>query len=148
MHCDDEGKGCALVSGRGEIIKKIIPRHDLFLLLIFPDVHSSTKEAYSLVDKMFNLGKEVTSPDFTEYEAIYSLDPKKWTFSNTFTPVIAEVYNGINEAIKAIKNIGCDYVEMSGSGSTVFGVFTLKQQAMFVNNLLTDAWNCRVVQTI
>ena len=148
MHCDEEGKGCALVSGRGEIIKKIIPRHDLFLLLIFPDVHSSTKEAYSLVDKMFSLGKEVKSPDFTEYETIYSLDPKKWTFSNTFTPVIADVYNGISNAMKVIKNAGCDYVEMSGSGSTVFGVFTLKQQATFVNNLLTDAWNCKLVQTV
>ena len=35
MNCDDEGKGCALVSGRGEVVKRIVPRTDLFLLLIF-----------------------------------------------------------------------------------------------------------------
>ena len=148
MHCDNEGKGCALVSGRGEIVQKIIPRHDLFLLLIFPDVHSSTKEAYALVDKMFDLGKEVKSPDFKDYENIYSLPIEKWTFSNTFTPVIAEAYNEIGNAIEAVKKSGCCYAEMSGSGSTVYGVFTLKQQAMFVNNLLTDAWNCKLVQTV
>ena len=148
MHCDNDGKGCALVSGRGEIVEKIIPRHDLFLLLIFPDVHSSTKEAYALVDKMLDSGEEVKSPDFKDYEKIYSLEPNKWTFSNTFTPVIAKEYEKIENAITAIRKGGCSYVEMSGSGSTVFGVFTLKQQAMFVNNLLTDAWNCRLVQTV
>ena len=148
MHCDSEGKGAALVSGRGEIVKKIIPRNDLFLLLIFPDVHSSTKEAYSLVDKMFNLGREVKSPDFKDYENIYSLEPNKWTFSNTFTPVITEVYKKVGDALRELKKSGCDYAEMSGSGSTVFGVYTLKQQAMFVNNLLTDAWKCKLVQTV
>ena len=148
MHCDEEGRGCALVSGRGEIVNKIIPRHDLFLLLIFPDVHSSTKEAYALVDKMFVQGKEVKSPDFSEYEKVYSCNPEKWTFINTFTPVIADVYKDIGRAVDDLKDNGCCYAEMSGSGSTVYGVFTLKQQAMFVSNLLTDAWNCKVVQTI
>ena len=148
MHCDDEGRGCALVSGRGEILQKITPRHDLFLLLIFPDVHSSTKEAYALVDKMFALGKEVKSPAFKDFEKIYLKSPNEWSFINSFTPVIADVYRDISAAIGDLKKYGCCFAEMSGSGSTVYGVFTLKQQAMFVNNLLTDAWNCRMVQVV
>ena len=148
MHCDDDGKGCALVSGRGEILQKITPRHDLFLLLIFPEVRSSTKEAYGLVDKMFDLGKEVKSPAFQDFESIYSKPLDQWSFINTFTPVIADVYKEVGAAIGELKKYGCCFAEMSGSGSTVYGVFTLKQQAMFVNNLLTDAWNCRVVQVV
>ena len=36
MNCDEQGKGCALVWGRGENVKMISPRKDLFLVLIFP----------------------------------------------------------------------------------------------------------------
>ena len=72
MHCDDKGSGCALVSGRGEVVKQIQPRKDLWLVMIFPGVHSSTKEAYSLVDDAFEKGRKIKSPDFSEYEFIYN----------------------------------------------------------------------------
>ena len=56
MHCDKDGTGCAVVSGRGEIIKKIPSRKDLYLVLVFPEIFSSTKEAYQLVDKYLESG--------------------------------------------------------------------------------------------
>lgn len=148
MHCDSEGKGCALVSGRGEIVKKIAPRHDLFLLLIFPEVSSSTKEAYALVDEAIAKGIEVKGPEFDQLELIYNNPVEQWTFMNTFTPVIMNRYPAIHNAIGDLKKSGCCYAEMSGSGSTVFGVFTLRRQAIFVRNLLADAWNCKLVQTV
>lgn len=148
MHCDEEGKGCALVSGRGEIVKEINPRHDLYLLLIFPDEGSSTKEAYALIDKSIAEGKEVKGPDFCKLEEIYNSDVQKWTFINTFTQVIAEKLTVIKDAISALKTAGCCYAEMSGSGSTVFGVFTSEQQAKLGCNLLGESWNCKLVQTV
>lgn len=166
MHCDKQGKGCALVSGRGEFIKQITPRNDLYLIVIFPTVSSSTKVAYELVDKMF-AEKSIDSIDSDkgtfemnindcivkyqsefELEKIYSLPVKDWTFTNTFTPVIADFYKEIGLAINELKNVGCCFTEMSGSGSTVFGVFTLKQQADSVRNMLADKWNCKLVRTI
>ena len=45
FHCDKNGKGCAIVSGRGEIVNDIKLRTDLHFVLVFPKVHSSTKEA-------------------------------------------------------------------------------------------------------
>jgi len=148
MHCDSEGKGCALVSGRGEIVKEINPRHDINLLLVFPDEGSSTKQAYALVDEALAEGKEVKGPDFCELEGIYNSPVQKWTFINTFTPVIAGAIPVVGEAIKALKKVGCCYAEMSGSGSTVFGVFTSEQQAELGRNLLGDSWNCKLVQTV
>ena len=148
MHCDDDGKGCALVSGRGEVIKKINPRKDIFLVMIFPKVSSSTKEAYFLVDKVLDSGAEVQAPRFDLYEDIYNSSIEKWTFVNTFTPVIADAYKLVADAIRDIKKTGCCYAEMSGSGSTVFGAFTLRQQAISASNQLGDAWNCKLVQTV
>ena len=148
MHCDSDGKGCALVSGRGEVIKKIDSRTDLHLVVIFPDVSSSTKEAYSLVDKMIESGKNIECPFFEKLEVIYRKDPSEWTFKNTFTPALTEKYSEIKEALEMLKTGGADYAEMSGSGSTVFGVFADEHHAFFCGNLLAQSFKSYHVRTI
>ena len=148
MHCNSEGKGCALVSGRGECVKMIESRRDLVLLLIFPGVSSSTKDAYCLVDSFLQGENKVKYPDFGQLEAIYRKNPKEWMFINTFTCALCNKYDEIKSALNALKDAGADYYDMSGSGSTVFGVFTLEQQAMNISNLLCESWNCLLVQTL
>ena len=148
MHCKEDGKGCALVSGRGEVIKTIPSRNDLVLVLVFPDESSSTKEAYDLVDEMIAEGKDVKCPAFEELEQIYMKDISEWTFRNTFTAVIAQKLPSVGNAINELKNVGCCYAEMSGSGSTVFGAFTSELQAERCCNLLDTSWNCKLVRTI
>ena len=148
MHCDDKGRGCALVSGRGEVVKKIHGRDDLFLVLIFPEVSSSTKEAYALVDEAFSRGKFLISPEFDELELVYRRPPENWTFINTFTPVISAKYKDIGRAIEALRALGCEYAEMSGSGSTVFGIFSSRQEAESAVKELTGSWNCKLARTV
>ena len=148
MNCDDEGKGCALVSGRGEVVKNIIPRKDLFLLLIFPELSSSTKEAYALVDEYLMKKNKVKGPDLLQLEDVYNSNVKKWNFINTFTTVLSEKYKQIEAALSDLDKVGSEYVEMSGSGSTVYGVTTLEQQAINSFNLLADVWNCKIVRVV
>ena len=148
MHCDEKGRGCALVSGRGENVKKIHGREDLFLVLIFPEVSSSTKEAYALVDEAFSRGKFLISPEFDELELVYRRPPENWTFINTFTPVISKKYMDIGRAIEALRALGCEYAEMSGSGSTVFGIFSSRQEAESAVKELTGSWNCKLARTV
>ena len=146
MHCDENGQGCALVWGRGENVKNIKARDDLFLVMIFPEVSSSTKEAYALVDEAFAAGNTLVSPEFDELELIYRRPPENWTFINTFTPVISAKYNEIGRAIEALRVVDCAYTEMSGSGSTVYGVFTSRQQAESAVNKLAGTWNCKLAR--
>ena len=148
MHCDEMGQGCALVSGRGENVKRIHGREDLFLVLIFPEVSSSTKEAYALVDEAFSRGKFLVSPEFDELELVYRRPPENWTFINTFTPVISAKYKDIGRAIEALRALDCDYAEMSGSGSTVFGIFSSRQEAESAVKELTGSWNCKLARTV
>ena len=148
MHCDEMGQGCALVSGRGENVKRIHGREDLFLVLIFPEVSSTTKEAYALVDEAFAGGKVLVSPEFDELELVYRRPPKRWTFINTFTPLISAKYEQIGRAIEALRNLGCEYAEMSGSGSTVFGVFTSRHEAESAVEKLAGSWNCKLARTV
>ena len=148
MNCDEQGKGCALVWGRGEYVKKISPRKDLFLVLIFPQQNSSTKEAYELLDEAYKRGEKLESPSFDDFENIYNRSVEDWTFINSFTPVISNSCEEIRLALKDLHKVGCCYSEMSGSGSTVYGVFTLRQQAISASNLLGEAWKCKLVQTV
>ena len=148
MNCDEQGKGCALVWGRGENVKMISPRKDLFLVLIFPQQSSSTKEAYALLDEAYQRGEKLESPSLNELENIYNRSVEDWTFINSFTPVISNSCEEIRLALKDLHKVGCCYSEMSGSGSTVYGVFTLRQQAISASNLLGEAWKCKLVQTV
>jgi 4-diphosphocytidyl-2-C-methyl-D-erythritol kinase len=148
VHSDKEGKACAVVSGRGENVRRIKPRHDLFLLLVFPKVSSSTKEAYALVDDLLAARKMVTGTAFSDFESVYNRSVEEWNFVNTFTPAITGRYPEIREALELLRNAGCPYAEMSGSGSTVYGVFTLRQQAVDVQRKLAGVLDSKLVQTV
>lgn len=148
MNCDKNGKGCALVSGRGEIVQKINPRKKLNLLLIFPKQSSSTKEAYDLLDKFYENGAISKSPPFSEFENIYNGSAENWTFINSFTPIISDSCKEIQSAINDLKKARCCFAEMSGSGSTIFGVFTLRRQAIAACNRLSVSWSCKPAQTV
>lgn len=148
VHCNNKGKGCALVSGRGEYVQKIKPRKDLYLLLFFPGIHSSTKEAYALVDKLIEEKGLGEYPLFTQLKKVYYLNPKAWNFRNTFSIVLEEKYSIIRQAIEVFIQNGAVFSAMSGSGSTVFGVYTSKSKAKKSKNLLSGLWSFKLVRTI
>ena len=52
---------------------------------------------------------------------------KEWQFSNDFTTPVSERFKEIVSAIAALKDCGADFADMSGSGSTVFGIFAKKE---------------------
>lgn len=144
LHCGffEKGRGCALVSGRGEVVEAIEPRSDLSFVLIFPGIQSSTKEAYSLVDEAHESGREVLCPDFLELKRFYYGFLGAWKFANSFTPVLVDKYPVIGEAIRDILECGADWAEMSGSGSTVFGVFESESAARRALEICRRKWDC------
>lgn len=141
LDCDGSGKGAAIVTGRGEFVKTIPQRNDLHYLMIFPGVHSSTKDAYSLVDEFYESGRNLEYPSLDELEKIYNGPVEKWNFVNTFTSVIAKKYSKIEQAIFDLKSNGALYTDMSGSGSTVFGVFASSKDVETARIALSGSWN-------
>ena len=144
-----KGRGCALVSGRGEVVKAIEPRTDLRFLLIFPGILSSTKEAYSLVDQAYESGLyeskyKVSYPDFSELKRLYYGFTGAWKFTNSFTPVLIDKYPLIGQALKDILECGADWADMSGAGATVFGVFKSDAAAKEACLKCQKKWKCVV----
>ena len=143
LHCTHPG--CALVSGRGEIVHPIKARENIHILLVLPDVHSSTKEAYSLVDRELMAGRTVDCPAFSELEDVYNGAVKDWNFANSFTVPVAGKYPEIAEALAALKEAGALFSDMSGSGAVVFGVFDTSRAAEYsAQKLRLLGMNCVV----
>ena len=116
--------GAAIVTGRGDIVEPIKPREDFCIVVVYPDVHCSTPESYGLVDEYFALGKTVNETTLQDLEKMYYEPVSEWRFVNTFTNPVATKFPVIFDVMKSLEDLGADYVQMSGSGSTVFGVFS------------------------
>lgn len=142
-----DGQGCAVVTGRGEYVRPIAGRSDLYLVLVFPPKASSTPRAYALVDEMFSRDQDLVYPPLEKIEEIYKGPVDKWTFENTFTPAISQEIPEIVQAINELKKTGAIFASLSGSGSTVYGIYSTVLQAEAACRILCEKWNCTVTKT-
>ena len=138
MDCGGKADYAALVCGRGEVVKPFKARNDLFWLLVFPGVHSSTPAAYAWVDE--ERQKNGFAFEETDMESIYALPPEQWNFVNDFTSVITLRYDAVKEALDDVRAAGALFCDMSGSGSTVFGVFADKESCLKAQKNLNSKW--------
>lgn len=134
-------EGCAVVSGRGEVVRPIRARRDLNLLLLFPGFRSSTKEAYSALDSRSCSERSVGGAGFDDLEAVYRMPVERWTFANSFTPSLAERFPAIQDVLCDLRSAGASYCEVSGSGSAVYGVFHSREGAESARLSLAGKWN-------
>jgi 4-diphosphocytidyl-2-C-methyl-D-erythritol kinase len=115
--------GAAIVSGRGERVEPIRAREDLAVVLAFPRFSISTAWAYGLLDRARPDGSGEADPSARELEAAYYRDVRLWPFANSFEAVIGASKPEIPAAKRVLLGAGASFAAMSGSGSSVFGVF-------------------------
>ncbi len=140
--------GAAIVTGRGEFVRNIKARNDVFFVLIKPDVHSSTKDAFAYFDEHID---KIRTPAFLTVDKIEDdyLEPvSNWSFTNSFTDLLVEQHPCIKEAIKSLRMHGSLFTQMSGSGSTVYGVFDLEENAKKAYTQLCLEWDCCLTRPI
>ena len=144
LYCLYNNTKTAFVSGRGEIVKRIESRNDLYIMVVCPMVHSSTKEAYNCIDDWYRAGRYVAKSRKTEAELVqmYNMPISDWSFSNDFTHILMEKYPVIEQALSDIKTSGALFSDMSGSGSSLFGVYDSKEALEDSYRKLSGKWNC------
>jgi 4-diphosphocytidyl-2-C-methyl-D-erythritol kinase len=128
------GEHPMLATGRGEVLTGV-PELNLsgwHLLLVTPPVHVSTVAAYQGIQPRLpaNPLESVIKKPVTEWKECLVNDFEETVFRQF--PVIAQVKERLYE-------IGATYASMSGSGSSVFGLFGEKPQPDFVK-LFPDAF--------
>lgn len=121
--------GTALGTGTGADIRPLEDAPKMHLVIVTPGVHVSTAEAYGAlgapaltkVEPLANLSVSRTETDFP--------DSLCGVWSNDFEAVVVRLYPEIGRAREALAGAGASRVMLSGSGSSVFGVFESKAEA-------------------
>jgi 4-diphosphocytidyl-2-C-methyl-D-erythritol kinase len=123
----------ALVTGRGEKIEALSPPN-VFFTLVNPGFSSDTAAAYRLLDKKRE-GEKSPPPR----QAVKKIEFD--SFFNDFLPVFEEPESFVySEIISRLKDLGAQYANLSGSGSTCFGVFGDRAKAMLAAETLRNKW--------
>ncbi|MBI1288378.1 MAG: 4-(cytidine 5'-diphospho)-2-C-methyl-D-erythritol kinase [Flavobacteriales bacterium] len=107
----------AYVTGRGEVLEPFdLDLSGYWIILVNPNIHIGTKEAYA--------GITPSEPEFSLKELL-SKDVSEWKngVKNDFEASIFPNHPAIEKLKEQLYALGADYASMTGSGSTVFGLF-------------------------
>lgn len=121
--------GTALMRGRGEMLEALIWEGSVFYVLAYPEVEISTAWAYG------QLGPILTenSPYFNFIVSLsggcVDHDRLFEVLENDFTPAVDRAYPIVAELRSQLDRIGARATLMSGSGSTVYGIFDDRKTA-------------------
>jgi 4-diphosphocytidyl-2-C-methyl-D-erythritol kinase len=125
-----------IAQGRGEILSTVeLDLSNIFLVLLNPGIHVGTKEAYDGVS---------VSEDVISIEEIVQKPIEQWKelLKNDFETSVFQRHPEIEKLKEVLYQSGAIYAAMSGSGSSVFGLFTNENAAMNFNSthLIYKGW--------
>ena len=102
-----------------------------YIIVVKPDIHISTKEAYSLV-----------SPGYPENRLadIISMPVEEWKdlMKNDFEKSVFAKYPSVMNIKNRLYDLGAVYASMSGSGSAFFGIFKEECDIEKIKRLFPD----------
>ena len=116
------GEGSALISGKGNVDRRLKINSDKHFLIVFPNIQNSTKEIFN---KHSNLSGEKFS-----YNNDINLDEILKGTSNELEKTALVANQEMTKVREYLDNdINCKYERMTGSGSAYFAVYEDKQKA-------------------
>jgi 4-diphosphocytidyl-2-C-methyl-D-erythritol kinase len=107
-----------LGTGRGEILTDIsLNLSGKYLVLVKPEVNVSTKEAYA--------GVVPAAPAYSLEKVLVDTPISEWrnVLTNDFEVSVFKRYPQLTDIKTQLYQCGALYASMSGSGSTIFGIF-------------------------
>ncbi len=115
----------SFASGRGEVLEPInVPLSGFTILIINPGIHINTKEIF----------REVTAvvPEKSIKEIIHQpIASWKNELQNDFENIVFAKYPEIKKIKEDLYRQGALFASMSGTGSTVFGIFNTEEEQRY-----------------
>ena len=127
--------GTALGLGRGEELYPLPDSPPSKALLIAPDVHSSTSDAYR--DLSAGLTPESLPVKLATFQQ-QTWAPSGAPLINDFEPVIFTRHPELGRIKKRLLRLGATTAAMTGSGSSIFGVFSNSEQLLKAREAFSD----------
>jgi 4-diphosphocytidyl-2-C-methyl-D-erythritol kinase len=114
--------GAAYAKGRGEILEYFPLILPYWIVVVYPNIHISTAWAYAQVQPDEGAGaftlKDIVQQYWGDEEALSKY------LNNDFETVIKAHHPQIAEILDALKGSGAGLAQLSGSGSSVYGLFS------------------------
>ena len=110
-------------TGRGDLLEEIgINLSDYYFLFVSPGLHISTADAFKGIQP---------NSSITTSKEITSLPIEQWRDSliNDFETSVFQIHPDLNAIKEKLYQLGAVYASMTGTGSTLFGIF--KQKPVF-----------------
>jgi 4-diphosphocytidyl-2-C-methyl-D-erythritol kinase len=117
--------GLAYCFGKGEYMKKLPNYLDGFYIIIFTfeEAKVSTREAYENIDRE-GKGKRSDYFEFLRLMREKDLSNMKTLLFNDFERPVFRTYPELEEVKEALYRSGALYSAMTGSGSSIYGIFS------------------------
>ena len=131
-----ENKPC-FVTGRGENLETIPLNLKNYLVLIYPNLHMSTKEAYA------GIIPEKSKQNMKNIIINSPTNQWKGLIKNQFEINVFKRFSILNEIKSELYSNGAIYASMTGSGTTVYGLFESKpdlQKTAFDTYFKWESW--------
>ena len=131
--------GTALAEGRGEVLTDLKPLPDCWFVLCKPDFGIPTPSLFALVDggeltcrpDIGGMGLALESGDLAGVAA---------RLGNVFEEVLPEEYHEVFTIKNRLMELGALNAAMSGSGPTVFGIFSEQETAKRAAEVLKETY--------
>ncbi len=120
--------------GRGEVLHPLLLHSELPIVIVNPGIHISTRWAYSKITPAspgFDLRK-VESLD------LYHLKLYNEKINNVFEDPVFNAYPLIRELRFLHYKLGAVFALMSGSGSTVYGIYPDYESASYADRIMRE----------
>lgn len=122
--------GTAIATGRGERIRPVDWQDEFWYVLVYPGFPVSTARAYQNVRiGLTDTGAYGTFLDFAEKSGRICAGRLFACLENDFLPLVEAAGGGVARILEALAAGGAVVCSVSGSGSTLFGVFREARQA-------------------
>lgn len=133
--------GSAVARGRGEILEYFQLELPYWIVVVYPRIHISTKWAYD----SFSLNPQLRQHDLKALVSENVMHPRTWVNSlrNDFEPSVFRNHPTVMRVKELLIRGGADFALMSGSGSSVFGLFQDQHYAEDIARELSqlyDVW--------
>ena len=130
--------GTAVISGRGEVIREVQWPFDFSYVLVFPGFGVSTVWAYSQVMVNGERSDEYSAMTEKLLSGTLSRDDFFGTLHNDFEPAVFDRYPVLGDIKQRLLKLGACGALMTGSGSTIIGIFDDNEEAERCGHSLSD----------
>jgi 4-diphosphocytidyl-2-C-methyl-D-erythritol kinase len=121
--------GTALMKGRGEILEALSWVGAVFYVLAYPEVEISTAWAYGQLGSILTENSPYFNFIISLSGGCVDHDRLFEVLENDFTPAVERTYPIVAELRSQLDRVGARATLMSGSGSTVYGIFDDRKTA-------------------